>query len=100
MATVGIQPRTMKNGRRSYALWYKEPDTGKQRHYKTYRMKKIADEEAHKLRILIDTGSLPPEHLRKKKGVATFDRLAEKLQLEWQDKLKTQELSQVSVDGY
>ncbi len=100
MATVGIQARTMKNGRRSYALWYKEPDTGKQRHYKTFRMKKVADEEAHKLRILLDTGSIPPEHLRKKKGVATFDRLAEKLQLEWQDKLKTQELSQVSVDGY
>jgi integrase len=63
-------------------------------------MKKVADEEAHKLRILLDTGSLPPEHLRRKKGVATFDKLAKKLQLEWLDKLKTQELSRVSVDGY
>jgi integrase len=100
MATVGIQPKKLKSGKRSYSLWYKDPSTGKQYHYKTYRWKKVADEESIKLRILIDTGSLPEPSSRRKKGAVTFDEVGNLLRTEWENRAKTQELARSTADGY
>ena len=100
MATVGIQSKKLKDGKRSYSLWYKDPRTGQQHHYKTYRWKKVAEEEKIKLRILIDTGSVPEPCSRRRKGVLTFDEVADLLRTEWANKRKTKEITKTTADGY
>jgi integrase len=100
MATVGIQPKKLKSGKRSYALWYKDPSTGKQRHYKTYRLKKVADEELMKLRILIDTGSVPEASIRKKRGVITLSEIGDMLRRDWRNKVRTGEMVRKTEEGY
>ena len=70
MATTGIQTKVLKDGKKSHAVWYKDPATGKQHHYKSYRLKKIAEQEEQKLRILLDTGEFQREKLKKRKTSA------------------------------
>jgi integrase len=100
MATVGIQTRTLQSGKNSYAVWYKNPATGKPHHFKSYRLKKIADQEAAKLRILIDTGTVPDVAARKKQGVITLAEVGDLLRQEWRNEVRSGEIQPVTESGY
>jgi integrase len=100
MSTVGIQPKKLSNGKRSYSVWYKDPVSGKQRHYKTYRLKKVADEEVAKLRVLIDTGTVPDAPTRRKRGVITLTEIGDLLRRDWRNKVRTAEMVRKTEEGY
>ena len=78
----------------------KDPATGKQRHYKTYRLKKVADEELAKLRILIDTGTVPAAPTRRKRGVVTLVEIGDLLRRDWRNKVRSGELVKRAEEGY
>ncbi|MGX9367348.1 tyrosine-type recombinase/integrase [Desulfoplanes sp. PS50] len=100
MASVGIQAKPLKSGKNSYAVWYKHPVTGKSKHYKSYRLKKIADQEVAKLRILIDTGSIPDVATRKKRGVITLAEVGDLVRKEWRNKVRSGDIKPVTESGY
>ncbi len=100
MATTGIQTKKLKSGKKSYALWYKDPATGKQHHYKCYRYLKIAQQEEQKLRILLDTGSASDGPLKRRRTAVKFRMIADILVQQWNDKLVNGELEKVTVDNY
>jgi len=100
MATTGIQTKTLKDGKKSYAVWYKNPTTGKQHHYKCYRLKKVAEQEEQKLRILIDTGEFLSGSLKKRRTAVKFEDVTRELEEVWARKLATKKLSKSTVDNY
>lgn len=100
MATTGIQTKILKDGKKSYAVWYKDPATGKQHHYKCYRLKKIAEQEEQKLRILIDTGEFLRGPLKKRQTAVKFEDITFELDEIWARKLNTKELSNSTVSNY
>lgn len=100
MATVGIQTKKLQTGKKSYAVWYKDPFTGKQHHYKSYRLKKVADAEVAKLRILIDTGTVPNSTARKKRGIIKLGEIGDLLRQKWRNQVRTGEIKPVTENGY
>ena len=59
MASVWIKTYDLKDAGRSFSIYYKDPATGKSKHYKTQRKKTIADKKANELRVFIDNGKWP-----------------------------------------
>ena len=79
MATVYIDQRKRMN-RNSYVIYYKHPISGKNKYYKTLPKKKEAQNEANRLRTLLDTGRLPEEQIvRKKPSFLTVSDIGEML---------------------
>jgi integrase len=67
MASVWIKTYDLKDAGRSFSIYYKDPATGKSKHYKTQRKKTIADKKANELRVFIDNGKWPEIEKGKKK---------------------------------
>ena len=97
MATVTIQKRKRKN-RNSYLVAFKEPATGKKKHYNTYMRQREAQQAANDLRALLDSGRLP------KKKIALnplkFGKVADSLKEEWHKKLVKGELKPKTCEDY
>ena len=100
MATTGIQIKELKGGKKSYAVWYKKPGSNKQYHYKSFRLKKIAEQEKQKLAILLDTGEIPRISLKKRNTMAKIGDVAAQLQEDWMRRLDTKKLSKSTVANY
>jgi hypothetical protein len=80
MATVIIQKRKRKKGM-SYIISFKEPLTGKNKYYKTFRKHKDAQQAANELRSLLDSGKIPKPK-RVKLNPLTFREVTQKLRQE------------------
>ena len=98
MATVVIQPIERKNGM-SYKVFYRDPYKGKNKHYKTFKKKREANQAANDLRALLDTGETPKPP-QTKISVLTFSEVGESLKAEWQSRLTRKDLSQKTFDEY
>ena len=98
MATVFIQTHKRKFGL-SYCVIYRDPVTGKKKHYKSYRKKREANQSANNLRALLDTGETPKPR-QTKTSVLSFSEVGESLKAEWQLRLIRKDLSQKTFDEY
>ena len=100
MATVFIQKRKRKK-RNSYLLYYKDPTTLKLKYLRTYQKQKDANQAAHDLRALIDTGRTPEIQKNKAKlKLMTFEEVAFSLKEEWRRRLKRNDLKQKTYEEY
>jgi site-specific recombinase XerD len=98
MATVYIQTHKRKFGL-SYCVLYRDPVSGRKRHFSSYRKKREASRAANDLRALIDTGGMP-EPARTRISPLTFSEVAKSLKAEWQSRLEIKDLSQKTFDEY
>jgi len=98
MATVIIQKRKRKKGI-SYIINFKEPFTGKNKYYKSFRKHKDAQQAANELRTLLDSGRLP-EPTRTKLNPLTFQGVALKLRQEWDERHKRNDLADKTFQEY
>jgi len=100
MATVFIQKRKRKN-RNSYAIYFKDPDTGKNKYYKTLPKQKEAQQTANDLRALLDLGRLPEVRKEKKKlRPLTFAEIAQHLEQEWNERLVNRKIVETTFKDY
>jgi integrase len=97
MATIFIQNRKNTKGN-SYGVYFKDPNTGKLKYYKTYRQKKEANKVANDLRGLIDSGKIPEGRI--KLNFLTFSEVAESLRDEWKKRLMRKDISAVTFREY
>ena len=98
MATVTIQKCKGKRGI-SYAVRYRDPLSGKKKHYKSYRRYKEAHQSANDLRALLDSGKLP-ELRATKFSPLTFSEVATLLKAEWQVRLSKKDLAEKTLYEY
>nr|WP_287410694.1 hypothetical protein [Pseudodesulfovibrio sp.] len=100
MATVTIATRTRKNGKR-YIVQYKDPETGKKKYHSSFRRKDMAQQEANKLRTILDDGSLPASKQKSKTNRGkTFREVAELCRQDWLRRQQEGDLSSTTVAGY
>ena len=100
MATVTIQKYTGKT-KNSYIVRFKDPVSGKFKHYKTLQRKREAQAAAHNLRSLIDNGKIIEiRRNRAKLKMLTFEQVNTSLKSYWAKKLEKNELSDQTHDGY
>jgi integrase len=100
MATVFIQKRKRKE-RNSYVLYYKDPGTLKLKYFKTFQRLKDANNAAHGLRALLDTGVNPETRKRRATlNFLTFREICEQLNREWKRRLEVGGISQKTFDEY
>jgi len=79
-------------------LYYKDPMTGRNKYYKTFRKHREAQEAINKLRDLIDNGKVL--EVNKSKARITplsFENLAKTLEAEWEEKLGHDELARLPI---
>jgi site-specific recombinase XerD len=98
MATVIIQPYKRKDGT-SYRIFYRDPYSGKNKNYKTYRKKREANQAANDLRALLDSGEVPKK-TNARINTLNFSEVSKSLKKEWLIRLKTKDLSQKTFDEY
>jgi integrase len=98
MATVIIQKRKRKKGM-SYIISFKEPLTGKNKYYKTFRKHKDAQQAANELRSLLDSGKIPKPK-RVKLNPLTFREVTQKLRQEWDERNKRNDLADKTFQEY
>ncbi len=96
MSTVVVQKRVGKRGT-SYAVNYTHPITGKKTYYKTLKKYKDAQNQAHELRSLLDSGKTPENN---KMNPLKFSEVSSSLRKEWKTKLIAKELSKKCHDDY
>jgi len=85
MATVFIQKHKGRN-RTSYAVRYKDPQSGKNRYYKSFQRQKDAAQAANDLRALLESGKVSKiEDNRAKLHVLTFAEAADLLRAKWRE---------------
>ena len=90
MATVFIQNHQKKKGI-SYNVQFRDPITGKKRHYKTFHKKREANQAANDLRVMLDAGKIPaPRQTRI--SPLTFCEVGESLKIEWDKRLRRDDL--------
>ena len=100
MATVTIAARSRKNGK-SYVVQYLDPDTGKKKYHSSFRRKDLAQQEANKLRIILDDGHIPEaKRKRKERAGRTFKEVAEICEHDWRRRCKEGSLRPATMDGY
>lgn len=100
MATVTISARSRKNGK-SYIVQYLDPDTGKKKHHATFRRRDMAQQEANKLRIILDDGEIPEARRTRKQRVGkTFAEVAQVCEQTWRRRCKEGSLRPATLDGY
>ena len=98
MATVLIQKRQGKRGM-SYRVQYRNPITGKKKHYQTFAKLKDAQQSANELRSLLDLGKIP-EKKTTRVDPLTFTQVASSLRDEWNSRLKRKDLSEKTFAEY
>jgi integrase len=100
MATVVIQKRTRSKGM-SYPVYFKDPITGRNKYYKTYRRLREAQDAANELRQLLDAGKIAEvKQSRKRISLMTFEEVCRSLETIWKGRYDRSELSKSSYDGY
>ena len=100
MATVLIQRRKRKD-HTSYLVTFKDPLTGRKKHYKTFSRYKDAQSAANDLRALIDSGKLGDiEKSKVKITLLSFAEVSASLEEEWAKRLSLGALQPKTVDGY
>jgi len=100
MATVTIATRSRQNGK-SYVVQYLDPDTGRKKYHASFRRKDMAQQEANKLRIILDDGQLPePRRKRRERKAKTFGDVAELCKQEWKRRQQEGDLSTATAKGY
>lgn len=97
MATVYSQRRKRASGVK-YAVFYRDPVTGKNHYYRTFDRKKDAEQAMHELRSLLLTGKVP-QH-KKRFRLLTFGDAGELLESNWQDRVLEGELRENTREGY
>lgn len=100
MATVYIQKRKRKS-RNSYVIYFKDPLSGQNTYYKTFRRQKDAQQAANDLRSLLDTGKI--SEVNKAKGrlnFLSFKKVGHLLVAKWKRRLADGELVQKTFDEY
>ena len=90
MATVFIQKHQKKNGF-SYNVQFRDPVTGKKRHYKTFQKKREANQAANDLRAMLDAGKIPAPR-QTMISPLTFNEVGESLKKEWDKRLLRNDL--------
>lgn len=101
MATVTIATRLLKKGK-SYVIHFTHPGTGRKTYHKSFRRKDLAQEEANRVRSLLDSGKLPASSQKRTKQAipATFGEVAQMVLDEWARKQHEGRLAQSTCDGY
>lgn len=100
MASVTIQTRHGKQ-KKTYAVRYRDPITGKNRHYGTYKRKMDAQRAKQELEYLIDHGRVLEIDLKKNKWQPlTFADIGKECEKIWLKKAGAKQLSQKTVDDY
>jgi integrase len=101
MATVTIATRSLKKGK-AYVIHFNNPETGRKEYHKTLRRKDLAQEEANRLRTLLDSGRLPTKETKqpKQQSLPTFGQAALLCQAEWDRKLGEGKIGKASHAGY
>jgi len=90
MATVFIQRHQKKKGI-SYNVQFRNPITGKKKHYKTFHKKREANQAANDLRAMLDLGKIPaPRQTRI--SPLTFAEVGESLIKEWDRRLQRSDI--------
>jgi len=90
MATVFIQKHQKKKGI-SYNVQFRDPITGKKRHFKTFHKKREAHQAANDLRTMLDAGKIPAPR-QTKISPLTFNEVGESLIEEWDKRLQRNDL--------
>ena len=100
MASVWIVPRDGARGRK-YHIYFTDPVTGKNTHHKGFERKKDAQDEAHRLRALIDTGrNADLRRARDRTRPLTVQEVAGPLVEGWEARVVKGRLSEVTLRGY
>jgi hypothetical protein len=100
MATVIIQKRMRSKGMR-YPTYYKDPVTGRNKYYKTYRRLKDAQDAANELTRLLDAGKLAEvKNSRKRISLLNFEEVCRSLRDVWKGRHERSELSDTTYRGY
>jgi integrase len=97
MATVFVEKRK-RDGFMSYIVRYKDPMTGSTVYHKSFRKMVDANQEAHDLRALIDSGRLPEKTIKFK--ALTFTQVAHSLKDEWRRRRDLGQLSEKTFSEY
>lgn len=97
MATVVVQKREGKNGL-SYAVKYRDPVTGRKKHYKTFKRLRDAQQSANDLRAMLDTGDAPKQVFKMRP--MTFSEVVREQVKDWEDQQAVGELGDVTVREY
>ena len=92
MATVFIQKHNKKKGI-SYNIQFRDPVTGKKRHYKTFQKKREANQVANDLRAMLDAGKIPTPRQTRITPL-TFSKVGDSLIKEWDKRLLRNDLKQ------
>lgn len=100
MASVWIVARDGARGRK-YHLYFTDPVTGKNKHHKGFARKKDAQEEGHRLRAVIDTGSyVGIGRKQERKRPLTFREVGEALVEEWEMRAAKGRIKETTLTGY
>lgn len=100
MASVWIVARDGARGRK-YHLYFTDPVTGKNKHHKGFARKKDAQEEGHRLRAVIDTGSyVGIGRKQERKRPLTFKEVGEALVEEWEMRAAKGRIKETTLAGY
>jgi len=101
MATVKIETRIGKKGKKSYHVKYQDPMTSKSKHYKTFRLLGDAKDAQRNLRDLIDNGKMSEVKASSKKmALQTFSDVAASLEMKWADLHERKELRDTTFNEY
>jgi len=99
MATVVIQKHIGKK-RTTYALTYYDPETGKKKHYKSFKTYADAKSAETDLRLMLETGKVSAVRRKKKINRKSFVQVADTLKNEWENCLARGELSIATYKVY
>lgn len=100
MATVTIAARSRENGK-SYVVQYVDPDTGRKKYHASFRRRDLAQQEANKLRIILDDGQLPETRKTRRARVGkTFGHVAALCAQDWQRRAREGDLRPATTQGY
>ena len=99
MATVTIATRSLKKGK-TYIVQYTDPETNRKTYHRSFRRRDLAQEEANRLRTLLDSGKPLREDKGRKRTAATFGQAAELCREEWHRRRREDALSESTYNGY
>ena len=100
MATITIETRHGKT-RKTYAVRYKCPATGKSKYYKSFRKKGDAQKAREYLYGLLENGGVAEVEKQKKPFVSKkFAEVADICAENWQEQMVTQEIAKSTYEGF
>jgi integrase len=101
MATVTISTYQLKSGKYSYAVYFKDPFTGKKKYLKSFRKKQEAQKAAAKVRESIDLNKFDfLKEVSQKQKPTSFNEVSDQLSADWQDKVDGLEMTEKTRSDY